>query len=186
MGDFPKRSLMILSFTPLEEQHFPLLCKWLQTPHVKKWWDSHISWNMEKVQEKYDSYTQGFKMENKVRKAIYPYIILCDETPIGYIQFYDAYDFVREVPLKNLPPSLAALDFYIGEESYLGKGLGAKILLQFIKQYLKKKFQYVFVDPDINNYAAIKTYENAGFCKVENTANNKFIWMLRKVNNELP
>lgn len=185
MGDFPKRVLMIISFTPLVERHFPLLYKWLQAPHVKKWWDPHVSWSMESITEKYASYVQGFKMENNMRKAIYPYIILCDNVPVGYIQFYHAYDFARDVPLKNLPPSLAALDFYIGEAQYLGKGLGAKILIQFIQQYLEKKFQYVFVDLNINNYVAIKTYERAGFSKIQDIPGHKLIWMLRKVKNEL-
>lgn len=57
------------------------------------------------------------------------YVIQSGQTPIGYIQLYNAYDFPRDVPLEVLPGSLAALDFYIGEESFVGKGLGAVAIL---------------------------------------------------------
>ncbi|NBO24779.1 MAG: aminoglycoside adenylyltransferase, partial [Chlamydiae bacterium] len=30
---------MKITFAPLAESHFSLLLKWLESPHVKKWWD---------------------------------------------------------------------------------------------------------------------------------------------------
>lgn len=49
------------------------------------------------------------------RKPIKAYLIYKAYHPIGYIQFYNAYDFPREEGelLNGLPSSLAALDFYI-------------------------------------------------------------------------
>ena len=52
---------MCVIFKPLKREHFPLLLKWLETPHVKKWWDSDINWTLELIEKKYSSYTQGFK-----------------------------------------------------------------------------------------------------------------------------
>jgi len=51
--------LMKITFTPLQESHFPLLLKWLETPHVKAWWDKDIHWTPELIKKRYASYVQG-------------------------------------------------------------------------------------------------------------------------------
>lgn len=79
---------MSITFTPLTESHFPLLLKWLQTPHVKAWWDPDIQWTATLIQEKYMTYVKGYKLETAVAKQIKAYIICVDNTPIGYIQIY--------------------------------------------------------------------------------------------------
>jgi aminoglycoside 6'-N-acetyltransferase len=47
---------MTITFEPLHESHFPLLLKWLEAPHVKKWWDQDVTYTMDLVREKYSSY----------------------------------------------------------------------------------------------------------------------------------
>jgi RimJ/RimL family protein N-acetyltransferase len=95
--------------------------------------------------------------------------------PIGYIQIYNLYAFARAKPLIDLPKSLAAIDLFIGEKEYLGQGFAAEILKQFDYQ----NFEYILVDPDINNIAAIKTYEKAGFNKFKEHADTNEIWMIK-------
>lgn len=34
---------------PLKHEHLTLLLLWLEQPHVKKWWDTDIVWNYEKI-----------------------------------------------------------------------------------------------------------------------------------------
>jgi hypothetical protein len=53
---------MKIRFTFLAEAHFPLLLKWLEAPHVKKWWDQNAAYTMELVREKYSSYIKGYNM----------------------------------------------------------------------------------------------------------------------------
>ncbi len=84
---------MKITFTPLAESHFPLLLKWLEKPHVKKWWDQDVKWTSALIQGKYTDYVKGYKLDNGVPKAISAHIIYADNTPIGYIQIYNAYDF---------------------------------------------------------------------------------------------
>ena len=50
-----------IKFKKLAENDLPLLLKWLETPHVKYWWDSDIVWNMEKINAKYLDYVKGYK-----------------------------------------------------------------------------------------------------------------------------
>ncbi|MGD0465923.1 MAG: GNAT family N-acetyltransferase [Gammaproteobacteria bacterium] len=170
---------MNITFKSLQKSHFPLLLKWLKTPHIKAWWDPGLKWTKKLIQEKYGNYVYGYKLENNIPKKIHAFIIEIDKQPIGYIQVYDAYDFHRSVPLKNLPKSLAAFDIFIGQKEYLNKGIGSKVIKLFLESFCKSKYKYIFVDPDHNNIAAIKAYEKAGFKKIEEQLEeSKEIWML--------
>lgn len=51
---------MTISFRSLFEQDFPLLLKWLETPHVKTWWDSEVAWTIDKINQKYSSYVNQY------------------------------------------------------------------------------------------------------------------------------
>jgi RimJ/RimL family protein N-acetyltransferase len=159
-----------INFKPLNEDDFALLKKWLNAPHVKERWQHDGN-----VEEKYRTYVQGYKLENGVKKPISAFIIYIDDEPVGYIQLYNAYDFAMQ--LTDLPESLGMIDFYVGDEKYLGQGIGSKILKVFNYQ----DFDYILVDPDINNIAAIETYKKSGFSKIKEHANE--IWMIRENNS---
>ncbi len=120
----------------------------MQQPHVKKWWDTDVNYTLELIQEKYGSYVDCYKKIGSDRKPIHAFIIYFDDAPIGYIQYCNAYDFPRDgYELDNLPNSLAAIDMFIGDENYLGKGIGAKSLELFLDSHVFTKFDYAFVDP---------------------------------------
>lgn len=170
---------MAITFRPLTESHFPLLLKWLELPHVKAWWDQDVNWTPELIQEKYASYVKGYKLEKNEPKEIHAFIICVNEIPIGYIQFYNAYDFPRAKPLCGLPESLAAFDIFIGEHDYLSKGIGSTALKLFFERFCDPKFDSIFADPESANMAAIRTYEKAGLKRVRENSDAGEIWMLR-------
>ena len=171
--------MMRITFVPLAESHFPLLLKWLEAPHVKKWWDQDVHWTPVLIQQKYGDYIKGYKLDNGVAKPINAYIICVDEKPIGYIQIYNAYDFPRETPLSHLPENLAAFDVLIGEADYLKQGIGSKAITAFLDQYATS-YSHVFVDTESTNIVAIRAYEKAGFKKTEYQPHTNEIWMLRR------
>lgn len=168
---------MKMDFKPLLISDFPLLYKWLETHHVKQWWDQDIVHTESSVKDKYISYIEGYKLENGEKKPISAFIIYLIDKPIGYIQIYNAYDFTRKLKLTNLSKSLGAIDFFIGEEEYLAQGIGAEILKAFDYQ----SFDYILVDPSIDNIAAIKTYEKAGFKKIEEHLDTNEVLMIKEI-----
>lgn len=105
----------------------------------------------------------------KGQKAHQAYIIYGNDDSFGYIQLYNAYDFSREgsIPLEGLQKSLATIDIFIGEEEYVGKGLGSRIMTQFLKEYVDPYYDACLVDPDTANMQAIRAYEKAGFKKIK-------------------
>jgi aminoglycoside 6'-N-acetyltransferase len=173
---------MTITFQPLQETHFPLLLKWLETPHVKAWWDQDVQWTSELIKEKYGSYILEYKIEYGLKKPLQAYIIFVGDKPVGYIQTYNAHDFPREdkTSLTELPESLAALDIFIGEEEFLGKGLGSLIMKQFLNEYVDPHYKACFVDPDTANIKAIRTYEKAGFKKIKMVKEGTIMWMVRE------
>lgn len=166
----------MIDFEPLKAEHFSYLLKWLQNPVVKKWYDSEIEYTSLLIEQKYLSYTKGYKVDEQGdHKKIAAFIILHGNNPIGYIQLYNAYDFGHEPPLTGLPKSLGAIDLFIGEDAFLGRGLGSEILQQFISLH-GAHYDYLFVAPSSENLRAIKCYRNASFYPVGQGA---YQWLLR-------
>lgn len=171
---------MQISFIPLAELHFPRLLQWLETPHVKAWWDSDIQWTLGSIQKKYSSYVKGYKLDNGVSKPIKACIICVAGKPIGYIQIYNAYDFPALLRgVSGLPKNLGAFDILIGDTKYLGQNIGSKAIEKFFNLYAQH-YSHMFVDPDPKNTAAIKCYEKAGFRRLSEQKDTGEMWMLWK------
>jgi hypothetical protein len=51
-----------ITFESLNKSHLSLLLNWLDTPHVKLWWDQDIKWTTELIQEKYGHYINEYKI----------------------------------------------------------------------------------------------------------------------------
>ncbi len=159
---------LVITFKPLQEKDFPLLQKWLNSPHLKDTWGENLFWSLSSTQEKYLSYTKGYKIIGRAQKPIHPFIININEVPIGFIQYYNAFDFPRdEVKVdeiwKDQNRSLAALDVYLGEPLYLSKGIGSKVVRKFLEEVVFNDFSACLVDPSIDNLKAIHAYTKAGF-----------------------
>ena len=170
---------MNITFIPLAEFHFPLLLKWLETPHVKAWWDRDISWTPALISEKYTNYVKGYVLEAGITKAISAYIICVNTAPVGYIQIYNAHVFSRTTPLTGLPKKLGAFDMLIGEEAYLNRGIGSQALAQFLREQ-GNLYTHIFADPECTNYAAIRAYEKAGFIRLSAQLGAEEVWMIRE------
>lgn len=181
-----KSGAMVITFQPLQESHFPLLLKWLKMPHVKAWWDQDVHWTPELIKKKYGTYVQGFKRLNLpdhiVEKPMHAFVVYVNGEEIGYIQYYNAYDFPREqgYEIEGLPQNMASLDVFIGEEDYFGKGLGPTIMKQFLKEKVDPIYDACFVDPDTANIQAILVYEKAGFKKVKTVKDGRITWMVKE------
>lgn len=153
---------MNICFIRLNQEHLPLMFRWLEMTHVKEWWDSEIIYNNELLHEKYGPRCHDRPIARNNERDIYAFIILIDQTPIGYIQTHQE---------KATQPFSAGCDFFIGESDYLGKGLGSKIIKQFCDEILFKSFSACVVDPVRNNKRAIATYRKAGFTEISETEN---------------
>lgn len=174
---------MTISFDPLHELHFPLLLKWLEMLHVKKWWDQDVRYTLELVKEKFGKYIHGIDLSKHSDNKTYAYIICSDREMIGYIQAYNAHHFAHEngLDLSTISGSVSGVDLFIGESQFLHKGWGASILNEFEKQVLTSHFDWCLIDPATVNVSAIKAFTKAGFKVFEQFQTQSTTWMIKKL-----
>lgn len=182
---------MKITFAPLAESHFSLLLKWLESPHVKKWWDQDVTYTMDLVHEKFGKHIHGIALSKNSNHKTYAYVICLDEEMIGYIQAYNAHDFAQEnhLNLSAISGSVCGIDLFIGEQLFLHKGLGTVILNAFESQVLTTHFDRCLIDPAKDNLTAIKAFTKAGFKIFEQFQTESNIWMIKDLslrNDTLP
>ena len=159
-----------ITFIPLKESHLCLLQKWLNQPHVNPWWGKK-EWTAAAIKEKYLPYTVA---TSKVKA----FIIQVKAMPIGYIQYYAVKDFPKGLPF-DIEPTMAGIDFLIGEESYLAKGFAVPIIMHYSKDCIPKQFTQIIADPLIDNKRSINLLKKLGFKEFSN--NNTHTYYLLKI-----
>lgn len=173
-----------LTFSAVEGSHEQIILQWLDKEHVRP----HF-------------YGQGLQNTiNGLRKFVKGeeclwdcWIAFCNGEPFGFLMTSTVEESEAENPKSNyakwIEPGrrMITLDLLIGEEKYLGKGLAARMIREFL---LDKFFNasIVFIDPEASNTKAIHVYEKAGFEKLEQfTASTPPVphWMMRLQIEEL-
>lgn len=145
-----------IRFERLRPSDLPLMHRWLNEPHVKRWWYDEGS--------SYEEIEKNFMPRISGEDPTFPYLILHDDTPIGYIQSYrisDHPDYQAQVQVERA----AGLDLFIGEERLLYKNLGCRIIRQFLEEisFADESVESCVIGPEPDNAAAIRAYEKAGF-----------------------
>ncbi len=170
-----------ITFCPLNADYFPLLLKWLEAPHVKKWWDSDITYDIALVRKKFNQHIHKMPISYAANMLIYAYIINADGRAIGYIQTYNARCWAQKngIDVQLLPEQTAGIDLFIGEAEFVNKGLGSQVIENFWQQILQKHFAACVVDPASNNHQAIKACIKAGFAIMAKMQTKEVTWMIK-------
>ena len=145
---------MDFKFKPLNIDDLKLIEKWYQNPHVREFWDPGLSWD--EARKKF--------AETLKSPSTYPFIIYYKKFPVGLIQYY----LVGEnPPLPEINPDAVGIDLFIGEEYLTRKGLGPKIIRNFMKLIeLKQGSVQVITDPVSHNIYGISAFKKSGFLEL--------------------
>jgi len=73
--------------------------------------------------------------------------------------------------LAELPKETIGIDLSIGEATKLSKGIGTKVLAEFVSRLKGLGYQTIIIDPDADNHRAIRAYEKAGFSIIKELEN---------------
>ncbi len=143
----------VFNFKSLQEDDLTLLCAWLDKPHVKAWWNDGFT--HDEIKEKY---------RRRIGDPIVvPFIVYLDEVPIGFIQYYHA-DKVGDGWWPDEVEGTVGIDQFIGEEDYLNRGYGSKMIAEFVKKlFATPGIKKIITDVDPKNQRAIRCYEKVGF-----------------------
>ena len=147
-----------VGFRRMTLDDLPLMHRWLQMPHVLKWWWGGVAPTYEVIAEKYGTRIRGEELTD-------PYVMSLGDQPIGYIQTYRISDYPEYAAAVGADEEAAGVDLFIGEETYLHKGLGSHILRRFLRAivFAAGDIASCIIGPSETNAIAIRAYEKAGF-----------------------
>ena len=147
-----------ISFRRLRASDLELMHRWLNAPHVRRWWYAEGT-SYAEIEEHYLPAIEG-------REATKPFLILHRDEPIGYVQSYwiSAEDDEAYASLVDVEGS-AGVDLFIGEAEYLHRGLGRHVIRSFLSEHVfsKPDIAVCVIGPEPKNSAAVRAYEKAGF-----------------------
>lgn len=151
----------MLELRLLEDTDFNLVEKWLNKEHVKKWYEiPRLGITIENWMSEIKAYRGKFRW-------ITYFIVLLDDYPIGFCLYYRCIDSDEEH--GSLPMSGSyGIDYLIGEEAYVRKGLGKQLVSMIVNRIFSiPDAQIVTADIDPNNIASRQTLLTCGFTLVD-------------------
>lgn len=147
----------------LEEQDIERMKTWLYRPHVQNWYEHPASW-LDEIQRRDTDFS-----------FIYHKIVLLEDTPIGFCQYYDCFFAKEDWYTVTHPNDTFSIDYLIGETQYLRKGLGTEIVAALLAEICAHTSAVrVIVQPERENTASCKALLAAGF-RYE-TAPAYYVW----------
>ena len=125
---------------------------WLNKDYIKKWYGEPREWldEIENISGEYDWLNH--------------FIVEYDGVPLGFCQYYDCSKTPKGFEWDNEPLGTFAIDYLIGEEEFLNKGLGS-VIIQKLNELiiLKENPKQIIADPVKENLISIKLLERNGF-----------------------
>lgn len=101
---------------PVEDQDVELLNHWLHKDYILKWYKDADEWLHE------------INNRNGEFKFVNHFIAVYDSRPIGFCQYYDCFDAKEDWYDVTESGVLYSIDYLIGDEECLGRGLGKEII----------------------------------------------------------
>src|SRR5262245_37409455 len=112
-------------FREVTTADLPLLRDWLWRGHVRERWGDPVS-------------GLARMAEHIVDPAINPFIVECDDVPIGYIQSWDPHA-EADHPCRDQPLGTRGIDQFIGEPTLIGQGHGPAFIRLFVESLFKAR-----------------------------------------------
>jgi aminoglycoside 6'-N-acetyltransferase len=114
----------MITWRPLGEPDFPLLGRWLEQPHVARWWYHETT--PEAVDRDFGPAVRGEEPSEEL-------LALLDGRPFGLAQRYRLADFPEYVAelaavLGDVPDGAMSIDYLIGDPDLVGRGLGPRMI----------------------------------------------------------
>lgn len=126
--------------------------EWLNKDYIKKWFGDPRDW----LNEIYNY--------NGEYSWIKHYIVEYNHVQIGFCQYYDTGKTGEGYAWDHEPAGTYGIDYLIGDEQYLGKGIGNRVIEELSKVVIiNEEPVQLIADPIKENVASIRVLENNGF-----------------------
>jgi RimJ/RimL family protein N-acetyltransferase len=131
---------------PIQDDDIKIMKIWLYKDYINKWYKEPEEWLLE------------IQKRNKEYSFIHHHIVLIDNIQIGFCQYYSCAD-VYEEEYKSFPrEGTYSIDYLIGEEEYLEKGIGKLIVKSLVEKiHALPGARLIVVQPELENTASCNT-----------------------------
>lgn len=160
----------MLELRLLNDADIPLIEIWLNKEHVRRWYE------IPDLGITIDDWISEIKEHKGEFQWITYLIVTWQERPIGLCLYYKCEDS-KDEDFGTLPLTGSyGIDYLIGEETFLGKGLGKGIITLLVDQiFTLQDAQRVTANVDVNNKASERALISCGFKLVDNGCNRYVI-----------
>lgn len=140
---------------PMTEGDLADVSRWVNTPHVARWWDEHRS-----PEQVAAYYGPGIRGEDAVRYWIWE----VNGRSIGFSQDYRISEHPDYALLCGRPDAIG-FDYVIGEAAYVDRGLGTSLLWVFLRDLVVPAYDVateLFAAPDHRNTRSLRVLAKLG------------------------
>jgi aminoglycoside 6'-N-acetyltransferase len=152
----------MIELRTMTEADLPLVRRWLQQPHVARWWPQD-----ETAEEELKQYRQ--RLTGEVDDGTHLLVIVeRGRAAIGWCQWYRWDDEPDEARELGALPGECGFDYAIGDPAAIGRGLGTEmnaVLVNEIRQH--HPGCGLIVAPDAANAVSRRVLERNGFVLVD-------------------
>ena len=156
-----------IAFRALSVDDMQSMFLWLLRPHVAKWY-APAPTSFAEVVAKYGPRTLP-------GSTVRAFIVVVDGKDVGYIQSYPLSLFPDYAGRLGCDVDVSGIDLFIGDELFLGWGLGARAIRRFVDEavFAQPGVEACIAGPAEGNTASIRAFEKAGFRRWKSTANER-------------
>jgi RimJ/RimL family protein N-acetyltransferase len=148
---------LVVTLRAAGQGDLPDLVRWRQSPAVLKWWAADGEPTEENVTAQYSPDMDGMT-------ATRLWIAEVNGRSVGFVQDYKIKDY-PEYALLAPDPDAIGVDYAIGEEVWLGRGLGTRILWAWMLRAHSRfpDATAYFAAPDHRNEPSLRVLDKLGF-----------------------
>ena len=115
-----------MEFRRTTRADFPLLARWLGTPHVARFWNHETT--PEAIERDFGGSVDGTEPSDD-------FIVEDAGVPVSFIQRSRICDYADEhielIALADAPQDALTIDYFIGEGAATGRGVGTRMIREF-------------------------------------------------------
>jgi aminoglycoside 6'-N-acetyltransferase len=147
-----------LSFRRMTLDDLPDVVRWQRQPHVARWWSTDRVTTLETARERYGPSLSA----DSVTRI---WVVSIDGRSVGYLQDYPVSDDATYAAATG-EPDAAAFDYLIGEPELTGRGLGTRMIWEFLRDVMRPHYRDAprfLASPDPRNAASLRALDKCGF-----------------------
>jgi aminoglycoside 6'-N-acetyltransferase len=148
-----------VAFRRMTRADLPAVVRWQAEPHVARWWD-HESPDLAAAERNYLPAIEG---DDPTRM----WVVEVNGRSVGFLQDYRIGDH-PEYALLTAEPDAIGIDYAIGAPSWVGKGIGTRMLWSFLRDVVRSHYPDAtrfFAAPDHRNTASLRVLDKLGFTR---------------------